>query len=116
MKWFWNGWRKLKKRMGNQMTNNMQNNDFLYLTKEEKTMLSLRSLYKHSGYASFKMSQFEESDLYVKNKEFLIGDSVLTFTDTDGKPAVVFFEATEQMLKAMKYYNSKALVMTKTLR
>lgn len=66
------------------MTDN-QNTDILYLTKEEKTMLSLRSLYKHTGYASFKMSQFEEYDLYVKNKEFLIGDSVMTFTDTDGR-------------------------------
>ena len=65
--------------------NEYQSADFLYLTKEEKTMLALRSLYKHTGYASFKMSQFEEYDLYVKNKEFLIGDSVLTFTDTDGR-------------------------------
>lgn len=67
------------------MTDQFQNNDFLYLTKEERTMLALRSLYKHTGYASFKMSQFEEYDLYLKNKEFLIGDSVLTFTDTDGR-------------------------------
>ncbi len=67
------------------MVNCNRNEDFLYLTKEEKTMLSLRSLYKHTGYASFKMSQFEEYDLYVKNKEFLIGDSVLTFTDADGR-------------------------------
>lgn len=51
------------------------------------------------------VSSFGASDIYF-----------MTFTDADGKPAVVFFEATEQMLKAMKYYNSKALVMTKTLR
>ena len=62
-----------------------QKDAFLYLTTEEKTMLSLRSLYKHTGYASFKTSQFEEYDLYVKNKEFLIGDSVMTFTDADGR-------------------------------
>ena len=51
------------------------------------------------------ISSFNASDIYF-----------MTFTDKDGKPAVVFFEATEQMLKAMKYYNSKALVMTKTIR
>ena len=50
------------------------------------------------------VSSFSASDIYF-----------MTFTDKDGKPAVLFFEATESMLKAMKYYNSKALVMTKTL-
>ena len=51
------------------------------------------------------VSSFGASDIYF-----------MTFTDDNGKPGVVFFEATESMLKAMKYYNSKALVMTKTLR
>jgi restriction endonuclease S subunit len=31
------------------------------------------------------MSKFEEYDLYSKNKDFLVSDSVITFTDTNGK-------------------------------
>ena len=31
------------------------------------------------------MSKFEEYDLYVRNKSFLVSDSVITFTDTNGK-------------------------------
>jgi len=31
------------------------------------------------------MSKFEEYDLYVRNKSFLVSDNILTFTDTDGR-------------------------------
>ena len=34
----------------------------------------------------------------------------------DGYEVVVFFEATEQLLKALKYYNSEAVTVTKTRR
>lgn len=51
------------------------------------------------------VSSFDASDIYF-----------MTFVNEEGKNAVVFFEATQQLLKAMKYYNSKAVVMTKTLR
>lgn len=33
---------------------------------------------------SLKMSKFESYDLYMQNKEFLVSDGVITFTDTDG--------------------------------
>ncbi len=55
------------------------------LKQEERISLSLRSLYKQYGYQPYKMSKFEEYDLYVANKEFLVGDGVITFNDTDGK-------------------------------
>ncbi len=80
----------------------MMNTPLLYLTKEEKTFLSLRTLYKQLGYASFKMSQFEEYDLYVKNKEFLIGDSVMTFTDTDGRLLALKPDVTLSIVKNFK--------------
>ena len=51
------------------------------------------------------VSSFDASDIYF-----------MTFTNAEGKPCVIFFEATQQLLKALKYYNSKAVVMTKTLR
>ncbi len=55
------------------------------LTLGEKTVFALRRLYKDYGYTQFKMSKFEEYDLYASNKNFLVSDNVITFNDTDGK-------------------------------
>ena len=55
------------------------------LKNEEKAIFSLRSLYKKYGYMPFKMSKFEEYDLYVRNKDFLVSDRIITFNDTNGK-------------------------------
>ncbi len=52
---------------------------------EERLQFSLRSLYKKYGYLPYKMNKFEAYDLYASNKDFLRGDGVITFTDTDGK-------------------------------
>ena len=51
----------------------------------ETFLPALRGLYSRHGYTQYKMSKFEEYDLYVRNKDFLISDSVITFTDTNGK-------------------------------
>lgn len=51
----------------------------------EQVELKLRSLYSRYGYTQYKMSKFEEYDLYARNKDFLISDSVITFTDLSGK-------------------------------
>lgn len=51
---------------------------------EEQVMFSLRDLYQRYGYTQFKMSKFEPYDLYMRNKEFLVSEGVITFTDTDG--------------------------------
>ena len=55
------------------------------LKQEERISIRLRTLYKKYGYQPYKMSKFEEYDLYVANKEFLVGDGVITFNDTNGK-------------------------------
>jgi len=55
------------------------------LKNEERAVLALRSLYRNYGYLPFKMSKFEEYDLYVRNKDFLISDGIITFNDTNGK-------------------------------
>ena len=55
------------------------------LKNEERATLTLRSLYNSYGYMPFKMSKFEEYDLYVGNKDFLVSDRVITFNDTDGR-------------------------------
>lgn len=52
---------------------------------DERIALELRTLYAQHGYVCYKMSKFEEYDLYVRNKDFLISDGVITFTDTSGK-------------------------------
>ena len=55
------------------------------MRQEQQAMLDLCELYGKFGYTQYKMSKFEEYDLYVRNKSFLISDSVITFTDTNGK-------------------------------
>ena len=62
----------------------MKINDDLLLDSE-KIIFALRSLYSEYGYKPYRMSKFEEYDLYAENKEFLVSDNVITFTDTDGK-------------------------------
>ena len=61
----------------NTYTNNM--------TKTERVAYGLRELYENYGYAQYRMSKFEEYDLYVRNKSFLLSNQIITFTDTDGK-------------------------------
>ena len=67
----------------------------MVLRKDEQAVFALRNLYRQFGYSQYKMSRFEEYDLYVRNKDFLISDEVITFTDHSGrllalKPDVTF--------------------------
>ncbi len=55
------------------------------LKSGEKIVFCLRELYARKGFSPYRMSKFEEYDLYAKNKDFLVSDNVLTFTDSDGK-------------------------------
>lgn len=57
----------------------------LGLQKEEEAVFLLRSLYEKYGFSQYKMNKFEAYDLYVQNKDFLISDGIITFTDTNGK-------------------------------
>ncbi len=52
---------------------------------EEQAVFSLRSLYRRYGYAPYKMSRFEEYDLYVRNKDFLVSDRIITFSGSEGR-------------------------------
>ena len=51
----------------------------------ERAQYGLRELYQSYGYQRYKVSKFEEYDLYAYNKSFLISENILTFTDTNGK-------------------------------
>lgn len=55
------------------------------LKKEEIIMFQLRKLYQQYGYSQYKMGKFEDYDFYAKNKDFLVSDHIITFTDTNGK-------------------------------
>lgn len=79
----------------------MKNAD-LFLSFNEKVVFSLRSLYSSRGYSQYKMSKFEEYDLYAMNKDFLISDSVITFTDTNGKLMALKPDVTLSIIKNIK--------------
>ncbi len=69
------------------------------LKEEERVAFALRSLYKKYGYLPYKMSKFEAYDLYAANKQFLIGDGVITFTDTDGRLLALKPDVTLSIIK-----------------
>ena len=72
------------------------------LTKNELAAFTLRALYADYGYEQYKMSKFEEYDLYVKNKDFLVSESVITFTDTDGRLMALKPDVTLSIIKNTK--------------
>ncbi len=59
--------------------------NFNFLYKDELTVLKLRKLYEDRGFKKFRMSKFESYDFYAKNKDFLVGNRIITFTDLNGK-------------------------------
>ena len=52
---------------------------------QERIGFRLRALYSGHGYSRYRMSKFEEYDLYSRNKDFLFSEGVITFTDTNGR-------------------------------
>lgn len=55
------------------------------LSFEEKISMKLTSLFADFGYKKFKMSKFEEYDLYIENKSFLKSENIIAFNDPTGK-------------------------------
>ena len=92
------------------------------LSPEEFLGYKLCALYSTYGYDKYRMSKFEEYDLYVKNKDFLISDNVITFTDTDGKLLALKPDVTLSIIKNSKdnandtmkvYYNENVYRVSK---
>ncbi len=90
---------------------------------EEKAVFTLRSLYSKYGYRQFKMSKFEEYDLYSKNKDFLVSDGVITFNDVGGKLLALKPDVTLSIIKNSKdqkgitekyYYNENVYRISET--
>lgn len=73
-------------------------NDAL-LTREERVVFALRELYRGYGYLPYRMSKFEEYELYVRNKDFMVGDRVIAFNDTNGKMLALKPDVTLSIIK-----------------
>ena len=69
------------------------------LRNDEKAIYSLRELYGKFGYMLYKVNKFEEYDLYAHNKNFLVSDKVLAFTDTNGKLMALKPDVTLSIIK-----------------
>ena len=69
------------------------------LRNDECAVYKMRELYRSYGYLQYKVSKFEEYDLYAKNKSFLISDKLLTFTDTNGKLMALKPDVTLSIIK-----------------
>ena len=82
------------------------------LRKEEKAIFDLRELYETHGYKKYKMSKFEEYDLYAENRSFLAEGNIITFNDTHGKLLALKPDVTLSIVKnaaagerIKEYYN-----------
>ena len=69
------------------------------LKQDEQAIFALRGLYQSYGYLPYKMSRFEEYDLYVRNKDFLVSDQIITFADRSGKLLALKPDVTLSIIK-----------------
>lgn len=89
------------------------NENKMHIKNDEEAILSLKNLYKKFGYKQYKMSKFEEYDLYAENKNFLLSSDIITFTDLNGKLMALKPDVTLSIVKNVKdsrcntklYYN-----------
>ena len=59
--------------------------EFALMKTTERIDLKLRSLYSECGYRPFKMARFEEYDLYVRNRDFIPREDIITIPGEGGK-------------------------------
>ena len=75
----------------------------------------LNGLYEQYGYRKFRMSKFEDYDLYAQNKDFLKSGHIITFTDVDGALKALKPDITLSIMKNNNgssekvYYNENVL-------
>ncbi|MBE6601273.1 MAG: hypothetical protein E7637_02055 [Ruminococcaceae bacterium] len=67
--------------------------------QDELAVYAMRDLYQRYGYTQYRVSKFEEYDLYAKNKSFLVSENILTFTDTNGKLMALKPDVTLSIIK-----------------
>lgn len=69
------------------------------LDDTEKIGYALLSLYGEYGYCKYRMSKFEEYDFYSRNKDFLLSDNIITFTDINSKLMALKPDVTLSIIK-----------------
>ena len=82
------------------------NFDSALINYDEKFVYNLRSVYKKYGYSQFKMSKFEEYDFYAQNKDYLLSENIITFTDTNGKLMALKPDVTLSIIKNSSFSDS----------
>lgn len=75
------------------------NTDLSVINSSERAVFGLRSIYEQYGYTQYKMNRFEEYELYVRNKDFLVSDNIITFTDKSGKLMALKPDVTLSIIK-----------------
>ena len=76
--------------------------DEAILDEKERLGFRLRALYHGHGFSRYRMGKFEEYDLYSRNKDFLLSDGVITFTDTDGRLMALKPDVTLSIVKNIR--------------
>ena len=76
--------------------------DLNVLTRTENRIFALRTLYSKAGYSPYRMLKFEDYDLYSRNKDFLVSDRVITFTDTNGRLKALKPDVTMSLVRNIK--------------
>ena len=71
------------------------------VSREENVASELCSLFRRSGYLPYKMQKFEDYDLYVRFKDYLISDNVITFTD-EGKLLALKPDVTLSLIRSVR--------------
>ena len=87
----------------------------------EAIVQSLKDIYTAYGYTQYRMSKFEEYDLFARNKDFLVSDRVITFTDVNGKLLALKPDVTLSIVKNCRceagvekvYYNENVYRVTR---
>lgn len=74
----------------------------LNVKNEDEAVIALKKLYRKYGYLPYKMNKFEEYDLYVENKNFLVSSDIITFSDFNGKLMALKPDVTLSIIKKVK--------------
>ncbi len=72
---------------------------FTTLSKAEWIEMSIRHHFVMNGYQQYKMSNFENYDLYHDHRDFLKNTNIITFTDRNGKLKALKPDVTMSIIK-----------------
>ena len=78
-------------------------------SNKEKAMFALRQLYASHGFSMYRMSKFEEYELYAENRDFLGSSQIITFTDTDGMLMALKPDVTLSIVKNNRHIGNRII-------